>query len=106
MDIKDLVERAKAVGHDEVPVGGGNSSEVVEVLSAIFDGNDGKFFRSQDLAKLLNDNSVPVTKIGNTLFAMKNQRKCSQVKKGVYTSYSSEYDSNITAPSAKEPTED
>ncbi len=102
MDIKDLVERAKAVGHDEVPVGGGNSSEVVEVLSAIFDGNDGKFFRSQDLSKLLNDSGVQVQKIGNTLFAMKNQKKCSQVKKGVYTSYASEYDGNISAPSPKE----
>ena len=102
MDIKDLVERAKAVGHDEVPVGGGNSSEVVEVLSAIFDGNDGKFFRSQDLSKLLNDGGVAVQKIGNTLFAMKNTKKCSQVKKGVYTSYTSEYDGNISAPSPKE----
>jgi len=102
MDIKDLVQRAKEVGHDEVPVGGGNSSEVIEVLSAIFNANEGKFFRSQDLSKLLNDNGVAVTKIGNTLFAMKNTRKCSQVKKGVYTSYTSQYDGNISAPSPKE----
>lgn len=101
MDIKSLVQKAKEVGHDEVPVGGGINSEVVEVCSAIFNANEGKFFRSQDLAKLLNENDVPVTKIGNTLFAMKNQRKCSQVKKGVYTSYSSQYDSNITTPVPK-----
>ena len=101
MDIKSLVAKATEIGHDEVPIGGGNNSEVVEVLSAIFDANTGKYFKSQELSKLLINNDVPVVKIGNTLFAMKNAKKCSQVKKGVYISYSSEFDGNITPSSIK-----
>lgn len=101
MDITTLVAEATKIGHDEVPIGGGNNSEVVEVLSAIFDANKGKFFSSKQLSELLNNNDVPVTKIGNTLFAMKNAKKCSQVKKGVYTSYNSQYDGNITASTTK-----
>lgn len=102
MDIKALVQKAKDVGHDEVPIGGGNSSEATQALEEIFKANPGKFFRSQDLGKLLNDNGIPVTKPGNVLFAMKNAKKCSQVKKGVYTSYNSKYDENITQPTKKE----
>ncbi len=101
MDINQLVQKAKEVGHDEIPVGGGNNSEVAEVLTKIFAANKGKFFRSQDLSKLLNAGGVAVTKIGNVLFAMKNSRQCSQVRKGIYTSYSTEYDANISAPSPK-----
>lgn len=102
MDINELVQKAKAVGHTEIPVGGGNSSEVVEVLRKIFDSNKGKYFRSQDLSKLLNANGVPVQKIGNVLFAMKNSKQCSQVRKGVYVSYDAKYDANITVPAKKE----
>jgi len=101
MDIKTLVAQATKIGHDEVPIGGGNNSEVVEVLSAIFTANPGKFFKSQELTKLLTSNGIEVVKIGNTLFAMKNAKKCSQVKKGVYISYDSRYDGNITASSTK-----
>ncbi len=97
MDINQLVQKAKAIGHDEVPIGGGNNSEAAEVLIAIFKASAGKFFKSTELSKLLNDNGVQVDKIGNVLFAMKNAKKCSQVRKGVYTSYSTEYDKNITA---------
>lgn len=102
MDVKTLVAQAKEIGHDEVPIGGGNNSEVVEVLSAIFDANPGKFFKSQELSKLLINNGVQVTKIGNTLFAMKNAKKCSQVKKGVYISYDSKYDGNIRTPASSD----
>lgn len=102
MDIKTLVAEATKIGHDEVPIGGGNNTVVVEILSAVFKANPGKFFKSQELTKLLVNNDVPVTKIGNTLFAMKNAKKCSQVKKGVYISYNSEYDGNITASSIKQ----
>ncbi len=101
MDISQLVQKAKEVGHDEIPVGGGNNSEVAEVLTKIFTANKSKFFRSQDLSKLLNGGGVAVTKIGNVLFAMKNSRQCSQVRKGIYTSYNAEYDANISAPSPK-----
>ena len=101
MDLKTLIAQAKTIGHDEVPIGGGNNSEVVEVLSAIFTANPGKFFKSQELTKLLVSNGVEVVKIGNTLFAMKNAKKCSQVKKGVYISYDSKYDGNITESSIK-----
>ena len=101
MDISQLVQKAKEVGHDEIPVGGGNNSEVAEVLTKIFAANKNKFFRSQDLSKLLNAGGVAVTKIGNVLFAMKNSRQCSQVRKGIYTSYNTEYDANISAPTPK-----
>ena len=101
MDIQALVQKAKEVGHDEIPVGGGNNSEVAEVLRAIFKANPRKYFRSQDLSKILNANGVAVTKIGNVLFAMKNSKECSQVRKGVYTSYDSKYDGNITAPKSE-----
>ncbi len=102
MDIKTLVAEATKIGHDEVPIGGGNNSEVVEILSAIFKANPRKFFKSQELTKLLVNNDVAVVKIGNTLFAMKNAKKCSQVKKGVYIAYDDQYDGNITASSIKE----
>ncbi len=102
MDIKQLVQAAKEVGHDEIPVGGGNNSEVAEVCKAIFAANPAKFFRSQDLSKLLNENDVAVTKIGNVLFAMKNSKQCSQVRKGVYISYDAKYDANITTKPVKE----
>ena len=99
MDIQQLVQKAKAIGHDEIPIGGGNNSEAAEVLGAIFKASAGKFFKSTELSKLLNSNDVQVDKIGNVLFAMKNAKKCSQVRKGVYTSYDTKYDKNIT-PSA------
>ena len=98
IDLQTLVASAEKIGHKDVPVGGGNNSEVVEALSAIFAEYPGKFFKSTELTKVLVNNGVNVTKIGNTLFAMKNARKCSQVKKGVYISYSAEYDGNITEP--------
>jgi len=104
MDIKTLVAEATKIGHDEVPIGGGNNSEVVEVLSAIFTANKGKYFKSQELTKLLTSNGIEVVKIGNTLFAMKNAKKCSQVKKGVYISYDAKYDGNITASATKSAT--
>lgn len=98
MNIDQLVQSSKSVGHSEVPVGGGNNSEAAEACAAIFKASPGKFFRSGDLSKVLNGGGVKVDKIGNVLFAMKNQRKCSQVRKGVYTSYNSKYDDHITAP--------
>lgn len=102
VDINQLVAKAKQIGHDEIPVGGGNSSEAAEALKQIFKANPGKFFRSQDLGKLLNDNGIQVTKVGNVLFAMKNSKECSQVRKGVYTSYNAKYDGNITASKSEE----
>lgn len=102
MDVNQLVQKAAAIGHDEVPIGGGNNSEVAEVLRAIFKASPGKFFKSKELAKLLNDNDIAIPKIGNVLFAMKNSKECSQVRKGVYISYDSQYDKNITVPIPKE----
>jgi len=102
MDIQQLVQKAKAIGHDEVPVGGGDNSEAASALEQIFKANPGKFFRSKDLGKLLNEGGIVVTKIGNVLFAMKNTKRCSQVRKGVYTSYSSKYDANISVSPPKE----
>ncbi len=96
MDINQLVQKAGAIGHKEVPIGGGNNSEAAEVLRAIFGANKGKYFKSVELGKLLNANDCAVDKIGNVLFAMKNQKQCSSVRKGIYTSYDSKYDGNIT----------
>ena len=104
--IDSLVAKANEVGHDEIPVGGGgNHSEAATALKAVFAANEGKFFRSQDLGKLLNDGGIPVTKVGNVLFAMKNSKECSQVRKGVYTSYNTKYDGNITTPKTAETSE-
>ncbi len=97
MDINQILAKAKEIGHDEVPIGGGNNSEAAEVLGQIFNASVGKFFKSTELSKLLNGNGVQVDKIGNVLFAMKNAKKCSQVRKGVYVSYNTEYDGHITA---------
>ena len=108
MDINQILAQAKEVGHTEVPIGGGNNSEAAEVLGKIFEASKGKFFKSTELSKILNGNGVQVDKIGNVLFAMKNAKKCSQVRKGVYCSYSSEYDGHITASasaSSEDPSE-
>ena len=108
MDVDNLIKSATEIAHDEVPLGGGNSSEVVEALSKIFEAYPGKFFKSQRLSEVLNNNGIPVVKIGNILYAMKNSKKCSQVAKGVYSSYDSKYDGNIRTPtpSSTEQTQD
>ncbi len=103
MDVKNLVAAANKVGHSEVPVGsGGNNSEAAQVLVEIFKAYPAKYFRSGDLGDILNDGGVKVNKIGNVLFQMKNAKQCSQVKKGVYTTYNSKYDGNISKKSAPE----
>ncbi len=106
IDINALVAKASAVGHAEIPVGGGNDSEAGRVLKAIFEKYPGKFFRSKDLGKILNDGGIKVDKVGNVLFAMKNSKACSQVQKGVYIKYDSQYDHNITQKVTTDTAED
>lgn len=104
MDMNTILANAKKVGHETVPAGAG-SSEANSCLEQIFNANSGKFFRSGDLGKLLNENGIKVEKIGNVLFAMKNTKRCSQVSKGIYTSYSTKYDKNMSKAAREKGTE-
>lgn len=107
IDISSILAKAEEVGHSEVPVVGGNSSEVAGICKQIFEANPTKYFKSNELAELLEENGVEVFKIGNTLFAMKNSRQCSQTDtKGVYCAYTTKFDHNIRVKAPASSAED
>ncbi len=94
MDIEELIEKAKQIGHAEIPDQQRDNLRVKEVLIKIFNAYPTKFFVSKDLKNLLADEGLEVSKLGHVLYGMKAKHECIEPRKGTYGSIYNMADSN------------
>jgi len=86
MDIDELVEKAKQIGHTEIPDQQRDNLRLKEVLTKIFNTYPTKFFELKDLKNLLANEELEVSRLGNVLYGMKAKNECIEPRKGTYGS--------------------
>lgn len=81
-NIESLLEAAKAIASDTIPVGG--NSEGASIILQIFQANPDKYFTGKMLKKLFEEEGIEVKAVSNVLFALRKAGSLVVVKTGVY----------------------